>query len=394
MQHLRQLAALGAHPAEQLLLHQDLLDREARSAGHRVGHVGIAVLEEARPVADRLADRGRRQHRADRLVTGAEPLGDRDEVGIDAILLAGEQAAGAAHAAHDLVQNQKDAVAVAERADAGEVAGQRRYGAERRPDDRFGDEADDGLGPDPENCILQLAQQPLDISGVGFAGLPVAVGVARADMLGLDQQRLKLFAPPGVAAHREGAERVAVIALAARDEAPPLRLADLEKVLARHLERRLDRLGAAGAEEDLVEPRGRARDQAVGERLGRLVAEEAGMREGELAHLAADRLDDALMAVPETGHGGAAAGVDVALAVAIDDLDAVAANGYRIVLVEPAIENMAHGGSYLTGGIWEQPPDLLSPGRRDQGTRMSAKLARTLVVRLSSRSLTRLRTSS
>ena len=44
---------------------------------------------------------------------------------------------------------------------------------------------------------------------------------------------------------RKRAERIAVIALAPRDDMAALGLADLDEILARHLERRLDRLGAA-----------------------------------------------------------------------------------------------------------------------------------------------------
>ena len=64
----------------------------------------------------------------------------------------------------------------------------------------------------------------------------------------LDQQRAELRAAPFVAAGRERAERVAVIALAAGDDVAPLRLARLDEILPRHLERRLDRFRAAGDE--------------------------------------------------------------------------------------------------------------------------------------------------
>ena len=57
-----------------------------------------------------------------------------------------------------------------------------------------------------------------------------------------DQQGLELLAPPRVAAHRERAERVAVIGLAPADDVRALWLAFLDEVLARELERGLDRL--------------------------------------------------------------------------------------------------------------------------------------------------------
>ncbi len=62
-------------------------------------------------------------------------------------------------------------------------------------------------------------------------------------MMGLDQQRPELGAAPfTVAAGRERAQGVAVIALAPRDDAPALRLAAFDEILPRHLQRRLDPL--------------------------------------------------------------------------------------------------------------------------------------------------------
>ena len=96
-------------------------------------------------------------HGADRLVAAAEALGDRHQVGRDALLLAGVQGSGAPHAAHHLVENEQDAVAVADRADALEIVGDRRHGARRRADDGLGDEGDDAFGTDLEELVLERA---------------------------------------------------------------------------------------------------------------------------------------------------------------------------------------------------------------------------------------------
>ncbi len=80
------------------------------------------------------------QHGADRLIAGTEPLRHADDVGNDALVLEGEARAAAAHAAHHLVEDEEHAVAVANLANALEVAGHGRHGAERRADDRLGDE--------------------------------------------------------------------------------------------------------------------------------------------------------------------------------------------------------------------------------------------------------------
>ena len=103
---------------EQAVALDHLLHRQRRGAGHRVAEVGVAVLEEAAASRDRVDDARLRQHRADRLVAAAQALGDGHQVGHHAFLLAGVQRAGAAHAAHHLVEDQQHAVAVADLAHA------------------------------------------------------------------------------------------------------------------------------------------------------------------------------------------------------------------------------------------------------------------------------------
>ncbi len=103
--------------------------------------------------------------------------------------------------------------------------------------------------------------------------------------MGLDQQGLELGAPPGVAADRERAERVAVIALAPRDDMGALGLTDLDKILARHLERRLDRLRAAADQIDVAQPGRGVLDQPVGETLGDFGREKGRVRVGDRVEL-------------------------------------------------------------------------------------------------------------
>ncbi|MNY68393.1 hypothetical protein D3C86_2061490 [compost metagenome] len=60
--------------------------------------IGVAVLEEAAAADDGLVDPARGHHRANRLVAGAEALGDGDDVRHHAVFRAGKEMAGAAHA--------------------------------------------------------------------------------------------------------------------------------------------------------------------------------------------------------------------------------------------------------------------------------------------------------
>ena len=94
-------------------------------------------------------------------------------------------------------------------------------------------------------------------------------------MVGFDQQRAELGAAPFVAAGRQCAQRVAVIALPPRDDVPALRLALLDEILPRHFQRRLDRFRSAADEIDVIDACGRVLDQAIGQILGESVVKSA-----------------------------------------------------------------------------------------------------------------------
>ena len=73
-------------------------------------------------VAHLVDDLAARDHRAERHVARVDPLRDAEDVGHDVPVLAREPLAGAAEAGHHLVEDQQDAVAVADLAHALEVA--------------------------------------------------------------------------------------------------------------------------------------------------------------------------------------------------------------------------------------------------------------------------------
>jgi hypothetical protein len=159
----------------------------------------------------------------------------------------------------------------------------------------------------------------------------------------------------GVAAGRERAERIAVVALAPGDDVPAPRLAGLEKILPRHLERRLDRLRTAADEIGVGEARRRVLDEAVGEPFGDFGGEEAGMGVGERVELAAQRREHVGMAMAEARHRRAAGGVEIAIAGAVDEFDAGAADGERRRDAGGSVEQMAQGfRTRLEGGV--NPP--------------------------------------
>jgi len=341
-QRALELRAALAHVREQLVALNHLLHRERGGRSRRVADVGVAVLEQPAAAAHRIDQLARCEHRADRLVAAAQPFGERHQVRDDAFLFDGVQAAGAPHAAHHFVGDVEDAVAVAQRAHALQVAAGRRDGAGGRADDGLGHERDHLVRADALEGRVQLGQQPVGVVVLGFGRDAVAILVARRDVAHVDQQRRELAAAPLVAADRERAQRVAVVALAPRDEVGALLLADLDEVLARELQRRFDRLGTAGNEIDLVQPLRRMRDEVLGQRLGHVRREEAGVGVGELVDLLVHRSQHVGMRMAQAGDGGAAAGVEVTLAVGIDDVHALRRDCPRRHVRELPMDDAAH----------------------------------------------------
>ena len=136
-----------------------------------------------------------------------------------------------------------------------------------------------------------------------------------------------------------------MVALAPGDEMGALRLADLDEVLARHLERRLDRFRAAADEVGVAHASGRAADQLVGQRLGDVGGEEAGVRVGDAVDLRVHRGAHVGMAVAERRDRGAAGGVEVLAPFAVDDRHALGRDGGRRGLAQAAMQDVAHDAS-------------------------------------------------
>jgi hypothetical protein len=148
--------ALAAHIGEQLVAPDHLLHGERAGAGQRMAEIGVPVIEEARSLGEGVEDPASHEHGADRRKAAAEPLGDRHQIRRNAILLASVQRAGAPHAAHHLVQDQQDAVPVADLAYALEVALDRGNAARRSPADGLGNEGDHSLGSQLQKLGLEL----------------------------------------------------------------------------------------------------------------------------------------------------------------------------------------------------------------------------------------------
>ncbi len=219
-------------------------------------------------------------------------------------------------------------MAIADLAHPLEVAG-RRWEAATRVLDRFEEHRGHRLGAFELDRLLDLVGGPTAERVEVVAVLGRAVEVRVGHLRGAGNERLEHRLHRGHAGERQGAVRSAVIGDVAADDLGLGRFAHQLVVLLGQLPGRLDRLAAAGGEEDLVEIAGGIVGQPVGQldRLRVRVGPEreerqlAGLPVGSLSQL------DATVAGVDDEQPGQA--VQVALAVDVPDVGAVALDDGR-----------------------------------------------------------------
>src|SRR6478672_11129577 len=209
----------------------NLLHRQRCRASERMSHVGVAVLEGAGAVRNRGEDLLADQQRTDGRETTTHALGDRHQIRAYPFLLAGVQGARSAHSAHHFVENEQDAMAVADFAYVLEIARHRRDSAHGRTDDGFRDKGDDVASTDLVDLAVKLPRQALPILVRAFVRTALAIFIDWRDVMRFDQQRREWLALPFAAADGERAERHAVIALPSRDDILALQLTALDEKL-------------------------------------------------------------------------------------------------------------------------------------------------------------------
>ena len=161
--------------------------------------------------------------------SAAERLGERHDVGLDAGTLIGEQLAGAAHAALHLVEDQQQAVLVAQRAQAAQEMVLRHA-----------------------HATLALDRLDQDRGGLRADRLLHRLEIAERHLVEAFDHRAEAFEIFLLSARRERRERAAVERALEGDDAIALGLAVDRVELARGLDRAFHRLGAGIAEEDVV----------------------------------------------------------------------------------------------------------------------------------------------
>ena len=289
---------LGA-AVEQPLLLIGVERGDAGGGRHRIAGIGVAVgeLDEVLgAVHEGVVDLLLHEDRAHRDGAVGDALGGQHDIRHDAEMIDGEGRAEAAEAGDDLVEDEQDAVLVADRAQLLEIALGRHQHA-GGAGDRLDDDRGDGRGVVQGDEALKLVGELGAMLGLaareGVAGEIVGV----ADVVDAGEQRAEHLAVADDAADRDAAEIDAVIAALAADQAEARALADGALIGERDLEAGLDRLGAGIGEEDVVDAGRHVGDQARRQLEALGMADLEGRRVVELADLIGDRLDDLRPAV-------------------------------------------------------------------------------------------------
>ncbi len=266
-------------------------------------------------------------------------------------MLDGERSSGAAHAGHDFVGDQENAVVAANFRDARGVAFRRRGSTESRAGDWLKDKSGGVL-------LLALGQESLQIVGAREFALRksffewAAIAIARSDVSPFGEERLVGGAARHVSADGHRAESAAMIALAAREDAVAILLAAFEVKLARKFYDRFGGFGAAGSKIDaaaVAKIRWRHGEQPRGKFFRRSVVKLRSMRESNLRRLLGHGAADFGDTVTDVDDRGLAGSVEKPAAIVSDNPATFPARGNRKVLVEMAGEKSAARGHEMSG---------------------------------------------
>ena len=239
---------------------------------------------------------------------------------------------GAPEAGDDLVEDQDDVVPVAQVPQRRQVALRRDHHA-RRHQDRLGDQRRDRLGAlELDHLLDQAHVRRGDVRRIDVEGRAIRVG--RVEMDEPCRERLVRAPARAPAARRQRVAGHAVIAAVVREHLVLARIAGLPVELARHLDRRLDRLGAAAAPLERRVLRRQERQQLSRQLEAAVTGGHRRGGERESRELLRRGLDDAGVAVPEAHAERSREPVDVPAAVHVPDADAVALGQDQRVLAE------------------------------------------------------------
>ena len=331
---------------EQVLLLVQVQRGQGGGTGHRVAGVGVAV-EELDGVIGRVAvcahhgvvDAVGADHAAHGHDAVGDALGEVQHVGLHAVEIGAEAGAQTAEAGDDLVEDQQDAVLVADLSEPFQVALRRDVPA-RAAGHRLDDDGRHvARVVQRQDAVLQL-QQDVFLPGrllVVDVGMVDRV-VDEAQVVHARQQRRAVDLAVGRnAADRHAAEAHAVVAPLTADEDVAVALTPGAVVGQRHLHGGVGRLGAGIAEQHLVQVAGRHGRDRFGGQEGLVVAHAEGGAVVQRVELLLDGLVDRLAVVARAHAPEAGDAVDDLAAVVRGEVHAVGGHEHARVFLEAAV---------------------------------------------------------
>ena len=212
-----------ARTLEQIFLAIQIERGKACGAGQRVRRIGIAVKQfddVLRTLHEGIVNTLAYQHATHRHATRGHAFGKRDHVGHHAVTLGGEGITQPSKTGDDLVENQQDAVLVANGAQLLQITLGRRNNAGRA---RHRLDNDGGYGRgimQRDQAIERVGEMTAPLRLVDGESLFGAI-IRRGQMIGADDQRAELFAVVDDTADGDAAKADAMIATLAANQAHP-----------------------------------------------------------------------------------------------------------------------------------------------------------------------------
>ena len=248
-------------------------------------------------------------------VAAGEGFADADKVGVDASVVVGEAFAGASEAHGDFIYNEEDFVLFAAVGELFEIAGGIHLHAGGAETEGFEDDGGEvvGMGGDEGSAGFKAV-------GIGWGGL------GKGELGGVGDDFAVGFVEVVDKADAEGAEGVAVVALVHADEGFFFGAADVVPVLNGNLEGGFYGAGAVAGEYDVAVGGGHEMGEGFGEFDDVGVGHAAGDGVLEGAGLLLDGLDDLGVVVTEGAGPPAGDDVNIAVALVVVEMDAIAAD--------------------------------------------------------------------
>ena len=203
-----------SHAIKELMRFEMVENRVARSSRHRMRLIRETVLKYAGTFGKRIGNAPGNEDRAEWRVPACDSLAHQNHVRFNAPVLNRERLSSAAHAGHDFIGDEKDAVFAADFSDARGVSLGGCGGAESGADDRFENKGADGIG-------ISSEENGVEIVGAGDFALRksfferAVVAETRSDVAPFREEWFVRRAAREIAADGHRPKRAAVIALSA-----------------------------------------------------------------------------------------------------------------------------------------------------------------------------------